>query len=48
MAGVLAQVGAPLMEFFIAFLVGAMVGASAGVVVMGLLLATREEVQRYR
>jgi len=35
-------------EYVVAFLIGAFVGGFAGVVVMGLLIATREEVERYR
>lgn len=36
------------MEYVIAFLAGAAVGCVAGALVMGLLVATREESQRYR
>lgn len=36
------------MEYIIAFLLGAFVGTLAGALVMGLMVATREEVQRYR
>jgi hypothetical protein len=37
-----------LMEYVIAFLLGAVVGCCVGAFVMGLLLATREEASRYR
>jgi len=36
------------MEYVLAFLLGAVVGCCVGAFVMGLLLATREEVERYR
>lgn len=36
------------MEWFIAFLAGMVIGCCVGALVMGLLVASREEVQRYR
>jgi hypothetical protein len=36
------------MEYVIAFSLGAVVGCCVGALVMGLLLATREEADRYR
>ena len=36
------------MEWFIAFLAGLIVGCCVGAVLMGILVATREEAQRYR
>jgi gas vesicle protein len=36
------------MEYVVAFLAGAVVGACIGAVTMGLLVATREELTRYR
>jgi gas vesicle protein len=36
------------MEYVVAFLAGAVVGACVGSVVLGLLVATREEIKRYR
>lgn len=34
--------------YLIAFLLGCLVGGTVGIVTMGLLIATREEVHRYR
>jgi hypothetical protein len=36
------------MEFVIGFVIGLLVGGSIGAVGMGLMIATRDEVQRYR
>jgi gas vesicle protein len=36
------------MEYVLAFLIGALVGGVVGALAMGLLVATREEVERYR
>jgi len=36
------------MEYVVAFFAGAVVGCCLGAVMMGLLVATREENQRYR
>jgi len=36
------------MEYAVAFFVGAAMGCCVGALVMGLLVATREENQRYR
>ena len=37
-----------VIEFLIGFAIGALVGGTVGMVSMGLMVATREEFQRYR